>query len=71
MFDHFGHVIQLRQHPPVAHALSVASSRNPAKRVVVAAAVLGLEIAELLTTRGAITRGTRAFGLAKHDSSRQ
>ena len=68
---HFGHVIQLRQHPPVAHALSVASSRNPAKRVVVVAAVLGLEIAEVLASRDVITRGTRVFGLAKHGSSRQ
>ena len=62
---------QSRQRPSLRYAQSVASLRNSAKPVVVVAAVLGPESAEVLVIQNLITRGTRAFGHVKHDSSRR
>ena len=51
------------------YALNVVLQRNPAKLVVVVAAVLGLGTAEVLAIRNLITRGTRAYRPAKHGRS--
>ena len=72
VFDyHFPHAnIQLpRRTPSVQFAPHVSPSVNPAKRVVVVAGALGSEPAEVLTTHKLSTRGTRAFGPAKHGDS--
>ena len=60
---------QPRQRPSVQYAPNAASSRNLGKLVAAAAVVLGSEIAEALVTQNFATRGTRAFGLAKHGHS--
>ena len=44
-------------------------SRNPAKLVVVVAAVLGSETVEVLGTPNSVTRGTRASRSVKHEHS--
>ena len=46
--------------PSVSDVPNVALSINPVKQVVVVAAVLGSETAEVLATRSFITHGTRA-----------
>jgi len=55
-----------RRRPRAAHALNVARSRNPAKKVVVVPEVLGSETAEVVATQKKVTRGLRACRLAKH-----
>ena len=63
---------QPRRRLSVPFAPHVSPSVNPAKGVVAVAAVLGSEPVEALTTAKLSTRGTRAFGPAKHgDSPRQ
>ena len=57
---------QPRRQPPVPFVANVSPSRNPAKTVVVAAAVLGSETAGVLVTQDFSTRGTRACRSAKH-----
>ena len=59
----------LRRQASVPYVPNAAPSRNLAKAVVVVAEVLGSEIAEALVTQNFVTRGTRAFGLAKHGRS--
>ena len=60
---------QSRRRPSGPYATNVAKSQNPGKAVVVVAAVLGPETAEMLGTSGSITRGTKASRSAKHGLS--
>ena len=60
---------QPRRRLSVPFAPHVSPSVNPAKRVVVVAAALGLGTAEVLATQKLSTRGTRVFGPAKHGDS--
>ena len=75
VFDvHIPHanIQQPRRRPSVPFAPHVSPSVNPAKGVVVVAVALGLETAEVLANYKLSTRGTRAFGPARHgDGLRQ
>ena len=57
---------QPRGQPSVPYVSNAASSGDPAKAVVAAAAVLGSEIAAVLVTAKLSTGGTRACRPAKH-----
>ena len=58
-----------RRRPSVQYAPNAASSRNLGKAVVVVAAVLGSETAEVLVTQNSVARGTRASRPAQHSLS--
>ena len=62
---------QSRQRPSVPYVPSAAPFENPANLAVAATAVLGSETAEMPVTQTLVTRGPRAFGLAKHGGPRQ
>ena len=71
--DHFLHlnIQQPRRRLSVPFAPHVSPSVNPPKRVAVVVGALGLEPAEALATKELSTRGTKAFGPAKHRIPRQ
>ena len=60
---------QARGRPSFPYAPNAAPSGDPAKAVVVVAAVLGSEIAAVLITAKLSTGGTRAWRPAKHGHS--
>ena len=66
--DHIPHanIQQPQRRPSVPFAPHVPPFVNPGKGVAVVAVALGSEPAEVLATETLVTRGTRAFGPAKH-----
>ena len=71
MIDYISHlnIQQPRRRPSVMFAPHVSPFVNPGKGVAVVAVDLGSEPVEVLATHKLSTRGTRAFGPAKHGDS--